>query len=81
MLTYSFNLILLLHHAAGDADDHAISLLILVLESSQSAVKLLVGILSDSTGSEKNDVRIPVILCDSVAAFLEDTQKLFAILG
>ena len=81
MLTYAFNLILLLHHTAGDTDDHSVTLLILMLKSPHTAVQLLVCILSYRTGREKHDVRIPVIFSGCVAALLKDSEKLLAVLG
>ena len=79
-LPYPLNLVLLLHHAARDADDHPVPALVLMLQTADPTVELHVRILPHRAGREQHHIRIPVILRHRVAAALQDTEQLLAIL-
>ena len=74
------DLVLLLHHAAGDPDDHPVAALVLMLQTTDPTVELHVRILPHRAGREQHHIRIPVILRHRVAAALQDTEQLLAIL-
>ena len=74
------DLVLLLHHAAGDADDHPLAALVLMLQTADPTVELHVRVLPHRTGREQHHIRIPVILRHRVAAALQDTEQLLTIL-
>ena len=79
-LPYPLDLVLLLHHAAGDADDHPVPSLVLMLQTTDPTVELHVRILPHRAGREQHHIRIPVILRHGVAAALQNTEQLLAIL-
>ena len=80
LLPDGFDLLGLLHHTSRDAENHARPVLHLMLQSPDTAVQLLVGIFPDRAGGEENHIAVPVILRLGIAAGLQNTAELLAVL-
>ncbi len=80
LLPDGFNLLGLLHHTSRDAEDHARPILYLMLQPTDTTVQLLVGIFPDRAGGEENHIAVPVILRLGIAAGLQNTAELLAVL-